>query len=422
MSGLVTLLVICVGALATAVVWLLALRDSERRQEELRVLFAEDRTFVEELQQPFCELATDGAIREWNEELAELTGESSRNALGKPIGLYVVDNDGGKAFHAAIEELFARDRRGERAIRVQIELRKVGSRTLSSVPVAASLWLTMFPEEKRVCVLLHDLSEENSMLRQKEAMLHRERQLVEQLRAADAEKTEFIATVSHELRTPLTSIVGYIEMMNDDYAGELNEKQRDMLSAIDRNSQRLLALIEDVLILSRVESRTVALRAVKIHSRDLLSGVAQALYPVMQQKGITCEIEVDDTCAEFEADYGQIERVLLNTATNAAKFTEPGGTIKLMSSGDNSFLTLQVVDNGCGMSPADLAQATERFYRAPGSAEKGVPGSGLGLSIVKSIVERHHGELQLTSNPGEGTVVTIRLPRIFRGNTALDGV
>lgn len=411
-------LVGCIVALSAMVVLLWALRERDRREDELRVMFAHDRSFVEELQQPFCELGLHGVIREWNKDLAELTGYAGHEVLGTAFTEYLVEDEHTQQFVEHVRVLLERNRRVERSTRMRLEVRAASAAGFRCIPISVTLWSTTLPDERRVCVLVNDLSKENSMLHQKEAMLIRERNLVEKLRVADEEKTEFIATVSHELRTPLTSVVGYIEMLEDCYAGELNEKQRNMIAAINRNSVRLLALIDDVLTLSRIESKSVRMHVTRIHLADLCEGVKQALYPTMQQKALQLDVDIQGENPYFEGDFSQLERVLLNTVMNAAKFTAAGGRIKVICEENDTHVVIRICDSGIGIAPQELDRVTARFYRTSQSQENGVQGSGLGLAIVKSIVDRHGGFMHIESTVGKGTTVTISLPRIFSDSSS----
>ncbi len=409
-------------ALVVVVVALLALRERERHEESLQVLFARDQSLIDELHQPLVELNAEGRVLDWNADMTELIATDLTTAKDRAFADLIVSTKERRIFHDALARVLDKGLGQSATERVQLELYSGDVRRAAGVPVSASIWRTVLPKEIRVSVLLTDLSGEDELLKQKEAMLRREQQLVEELRAIDAEKTDFIATVSHELRTPLTSIVGYIEMLDDGFSGDLNEQQKQMLSAVDRNSQRLLRLIDDVLTLARIESKSAKLNPTTIHARDLLAGVEQAMYPVLNRKGITCELRVDEDAETFEGDYGQIERVLLNVVTNAAKFTEPPGKITLSFAGNGDKVHIDVADTGCGISPEDLDRVMGKFFRTASSQEQGIQGSGLGLAIVKSIVDRHGGEVSLASEVGKGTTVSITLPRKFAGPPPLHQV
>lgn len=421
MSLSAAILNICIVVLSLVVVTLIALRDRDRKTHEMALLFTRDRSLLEELHQPFLELSSTGIIREWNEEFENFLRWTQEEIVGTPLDSLIVGDEDRVAYRNVFSEL-ARSQDDDRIARLTVEVRARSDHHEVTVPVSLVLWRSEVGTQRRYNALMLDLSEEIAMVRQKEAMLNRERELVEELRRQDQEKTAFMAMTSHELRTPLTSVVGYIEMLNEGFAGELNDKQQQMLDAIDRNSKRLMGLIDDVLTLSRVESRSSPLRPTLIHARDLMASVEQAMFPVITAKGLVCEIAIESGAELFEGDFGQLERVLLNTVTNAVKFTDAPGVITMSLVGDSDTVTFSVKDSGCGISAEDLERVTTRFYRTASSQENGVQGSGLGLSIVKGIVERHGGTMSLSSVLGEGTTVSMTLPRLFVGNDVLAGV
>ncbi|WP_458533392.1 ATP-binding protein [Oryzihumus sp.] len=242
---------------------------------------------------------------------------------------------------------------------------------------------------------------------------------VERLERLDQQKTDFMATVSHELRTPLTSIAGYLELLRDGDVGDLSAQQASMLDIIERNTVRLRGLIEDLLVLNRIES--TGLRAVvrPVGVGDLIRHVGDSLAPMADAAGVTLRIAPVPQEAVISADSAQVERALVNVVSNAVKFTRSGGavtvSVELPEAGDDSEDATRVVrircrDTGIGIPAADLERLFVRFFRASNATSQAIPGTGLGLAIVKTIVEGHEGTLTLSSTEGEGTEVVIELP------------
>jgi len=242
---------------------------------------------------------------------------------------------------------------------------------------------------------------------------------VERLERLDQQKTDFMATVSHELRTPLTSIAGYLELLRDGDVGDLSRQQASMLDIIERNTVRLRGLIEDLLVLNRIES--TGLRAVvrPVGVGDLIRHLGDSLAPMADAAGVTLRIEPVPQEAVISADSAQVERALVNVVSNAVKFTRSGGavtvSVELPEARDDSEDATRVVrircrDNGIGIPAADLERLFVRFFRASNATSQAIPGTGLGLAIVKTIVEGHEGTLTLSSTEGEGTEVVIELP------------
>jgi PAS domain S-box-containing protein len=233
---------------------------------------------------------------------------------------------------------------------------------------------------------------------------------VEQLQEADRVRTDFVSTVSHELRTPLTSIVGYLELLTEGDAGPLAPQQERMLAVVERNSRRLLALIEDLLTLSRVESGSFKLGRQLVDIGPLVEGAEAAILPALRAKGIHFDVSVDPDVGCVMGDAAQLERVLLNLLSNAAKFTDEGGSIAVRAEGRGGTVRLTVSDTGMGIPAEEQAKLFTRFFRSSLAHEHAIQGTGLGLAIVKTIVEQHAGTVDLDSTPGQGTTFTIVLP------------
>ncbi|MHA3948005.1 ATP-binding protein [Cellulomonas bogoriensis] len=246
----------------------------------------------------------------------------------------------------------------------------------------------------------------------------RQLELVDRLQELDRQKADFLSTVSHELRTPLTSIAGYTEMLREGVAGEIEPRARGMLDVVHRNVERLTRLIEDLLLLSRIEAGALRTEVADVDLTAAAEAVALALEPEARTRGLT--LEVDGRDGHVRGDPGQLERVLLNLASNAVKFTPEGGSVRIeirpsSSTGD---VLLTVTDTGIGIPTQDMDKLTDRFFRASNAVDGVVPGTGLGLSIVRRVVEVHGGHMDVTSVQDEGTRVAITLP--MAGPAALD--
>jgi signal transduction histidine kinase len=233
---------------------------------------------------------------------------------------------------------------------------------------------------------------------------------VDQLTALDRQKTDFMATISHELRTPLTSINGYLELLEDGDYGDLTDAQRGALDIIGRNANRLRGLIEDLLVLNKIEATGLQSTTEDVPVDDLVEGVAELLRPVADAAGVTLVIEPIDPELVIRVDRGQLERSLINLGSNAVKFTRPGGQATIGAAEIDGRAVITVTDTGIGIPAGDLPQLFGRFFRASNATAAAIPGTGLGLAIVRAIVEGHGGELRLDSVEGEGTVIRVDLP------------
>jgi signal transduction histidine kinase len=234
--------------------------------------------------------------------------------------------------------------------------------------------------------------------------------LVAELRSLDRAKTRFLASASHDLRTPLTSIIGNIEIIQDEEAGPVTAKQVAMLDAVSRNGRRLQNLIEDMLTISKIElgAFTSDLRPVDLGR--LIPEPVDMIMPSMRNAGITFDVSPPDEGLMVNGDAGQLGRVLTNLLTNAMKYTPPGGRVTCTAAAQDDDAVLIVQDTGMGIPEDEQESLGTPFFRASNAVRREIQGSGLGLSIVRTVVGHHNGKLELESVEGAGTKVTVRIP------------
>jgi signal transduction histidine kinase len=229
----------------------------------------------------------------------------------------------------------------------------------------------------------------------------------EQLLEADRVKDEFVALISHDLRTPLTSIMGYLELTLDD--GNLTEEQRGYLDIVDRNADRLLRLVNDLLFVARLEAGQLDLNPGEL---DLAAVVRQSVAeaePRAAAGGIELTCEASDVPA-LRADRGRMFQLMDNLVSNAIKFTPAGGDVRVSLTPVNGVVRLEVSDTGIGIASAEQRLLFERFFRASTASDRQIPGTGLGLYIARAIVEAHGGSISVRSELGEGTSFRVELP------------
>ena len=241
-------------------------------------------------------------------------------------------------------------------------------------------------------------------------LYEQEAEMVQQLRNLDQAKSDFVSSVSHELRTPLTSIRGYVEMLIDGDAGELDAEQQQMLGVVERNADRLLALIEDLLTLSRIESGSFRVAPAPDRLGEITEGLLAEMVAQPSAQGVQLVGEIESDLPPVLGDAGQLERVLMNLLSNAIKFSPDGGRVVVRASVDGDEVVLEVSDEGMGIPMDEQEKLFSRFFRSSAAQERAIQGTGLGLVIVKSIVENHHGRIDVRSLPGDGTTFTVRLP------------
>ena len=238
-----------------------------------------------------------------------------------------------------------------------------------------------------------------------------ERALVERneaLVAADRLKTNFIGHISYELRTPLNSIIGFTDMLASPIFGDLNDKQREYLTDIMSSSKTLLAIIDDILDLATIDAGTLQLKLAPVGARALIDSAILGIRERAIRSRLTIDIAVADDVTEFMADEARMRQVLYNLLSNAVGFSKLDGTVRLTCWRQANSIVFAVEDEGIGIPKDQIGGVFQRFEsRSRGSEHRG---AGLGLSIVKSLVELHGGAIDFTSEEGHGTRVTVRIP------------
>lgn len=232
---------------------------------------------------------------------------------------------------------------------------------------------------------------------------------ITRLKQLEDVRREFVANVSHELRTPLAIFQGYLENLLDNPDIPCSDLV-EVLEILKRHSTRLNALVEDLLDLARLESRSEILCLEPVDPRALFSDIVADWRLRAKEKDIQLSVECANDVPAFEADASRIEQVFSNLVENALKYTEAGGTVRLRVAPCSSGVEFRVEDTGTGIPPQDLPHIFERFYRADKARTREHGGTGLGLSIVKHIAQLHDGTIRAESTYGKGTAVIMTLP------------
>ena len=230
----------------------------------------------------------------------------------------------------------------------------------------------------------------------------------------DEMRKEFVADVSHELKTPITSIIGYADTLQD---GEYDEETtKKFLNVISQEGRRMSNLVSDLLTLSRYDTNRVQKEVTEFDLGELAKKCQEKLRIEIEKKKQNVECYVTADVPPIKADKAGIERVILNVLSNAIKYTEEHGSIKIYVGFVYNDAYIKIIDNGIGIPKEDLGRIFERFYRVDKARTREMGGTGLGLSIAKEIIEQNNGSIDIKSEYGKGTEVVIRIPAMKKQN------
>jgi PAS domain S-box-containing protein len=339
----------------------------------------------------YHELDLEGCITRVNRTELTMLGYAEDEMLGRPIYEFIVDTDvetWRSSFQARVDGT-APKRPFERTYR-----RKDGS----TIPLLL--------DDRRILgadgsiLGLRTTLQDNTQQKDAEA----------KLREADRLKTEFVSLVSHELRTPLTSIKGYVDLLMGGEAGELAPDQQEFLQIVQNNSNRLAALINDLLDISRIEAGKVELDRETLDLTALIRSVVLTLRPQIDAKDQTLTLDLPDDLPAIFADAQRVTQILNNLLSNAHKYTPAGGAIGIEVRADDVAVHVSVSDSGIGLTLEEQANLFTKFFRAKNRTTQEVGGTGLGLAITKSLVELHGGQIAVESAPDQGSTFGFALP------------
>jgi signal transduction histidine kinase len=323
---------------------------------------------------------------------------------GKPIGVIALDQD----YRAVAVST------GDSQLRLALILAAaLLALYISLLPIMNRLMRQLEARNRR----LHELAEERGAVLEAERAARTEAEAIqrllstqnERLRELDRLKDEFVSLVSHELRTPLTSIRGYIELLMDDDETPDAEQRRRYLEIVDRNSERLLELVSDLLFLAQIEAGKLGIERGQVDLNRIVEECIETSSPVADSRGIELVAKVERV-PKLEGDRARLAQVLDNLVSNGLKFTPSGGRVEVRLGAQDGAALLEVQDTGVGIPADEQEHLFERFFRSSTATENAVPGTGLGLTITKAIVERHGGRIEVESAENAGTTVRVQLP------------
>jgi PAS domain S-box-containing protein len=279
-------------------------------------------------------------------------------------------------------------------------LRKDGE----EIPVEASLSKRQTPDGLLFTTIIRDITERRRV----------EAAMVAAAAAADAAtiaKSAFLATMSHEIRTPLNGVIGMAQAMAFD---ELSPVQRDRLDVIRQSGEALLAILNDVLDLSKIDAGKLDLEEIEFDLGELVRGARAAFTPLANKKGVSFALDIDEAEGAYVGDPTRLRQILYNLISNALKFTE-AGEVRVTGAYGEGGLRLAVADTGIGMAPEVLTNLFKAFVQADATTTRRFGGTGLGLAISRELTELMGGSIDVTSAPGHGTTFDVFLPLRRRG-------
>jgi PAS domain S-box-containing protein len=380
----------------------LIFRDiSERRLvEKEHALLAE---VVASSEDVIVSKSLDGVIDSWNAAAERLFEYSANEAIGRPITIIIPPD--------RLEEerlILDRLRRGER-----IEHFETVRVAKSGREIDISLTVSPIRDRQGIVIgaskIARDITERKRAERERAELLARERAAREEAEAASRSKDEFVAMVSHEIRSPLNAILGWVQMLR---TGKFNQAETDRaLETIERNATVQSQLIEDLLDISRIITGKLTLNVLSVEPAKIIESALDTIRPAADAKAIRLHAQLEPRSCVVSGDPARLQQVVWNLLSNAVKFTSEGGRVDVKLARVNSHLEFVVSDSGMGIKPEFLPFIFDRFSQANTGIDRKYDGLGLGLAIVRQLVELHGGTVKAESpGEGQGATFTVRLP------------
>ena len=223
-------------------------------------------------------------------------------------------------------------------------------------------------------------------------------------------KSMFLANMSHELRTPLNAVIGLADLLLLDGADRLTQRQRDYLEGIAQSGRHLLAMVNDVLDLAKIEAGKQDLELERVPTHEAVAEAVSLLAPLAEQRGVALVADVAADAPQLRADPLRLRQILYNLISNAVKFTNRDGRVRVSAHGEGERVAIAVADTGIGIAPGDISRLYRAFEQLDQPSGVRPSGTGLGLALTKRLVDMHGGTIDVTSQPGAGTTFTVRLP------------
>jgi signal transduction histidine kinase len=368
-------------------------------ESSYNTLIAVQKETLDNLAEGVAVYGGDGRLKLWNPSFARLWNLNPEDMSGEPHVARLAEKMKLRFAPEAAEE-------NRKALIAQTIDRRFGEGQLAAGDGTLIAYSTVPLPDGGTLVTHVDVTDKvrvENALREKNAALETAEQL----------KIDFLANVSYQLRTPLNAIMGFAEILGKEYFGPLNLRQKEYSSGIEEAGHRLISLIDDILDLSTIEAGYLELSRDTVAVSNTLEDIYLLTREWARKEGVNVRLDRADDMGTIIADERRLKQVLLNLIRNAITFTPQGGEITLLARFDGEGLALGVADTGPGIPPEAQKRVFEPFERVHDETGVGPArrGAGLGLTLVKNIVELHGGHVELESEIGKGTLVTVHLPR-----------
>lgn len=344
----------------------------------------------------------DGYVRDY--ELAIQNADGKITPVLYNASVYTDPNGQAIGVFAAARDISER-KRAEEEMRILNQELKVKSESLSVA-------------NQELQAQRNELSEQASELTEQNLELEIQKN---QLNEVNRLKTIFLSNMSHELRTPLNSVIALSGVLNRRLSGKVSDEEYGYIDIIERNGKQLLALINDILDLSRIEAGREEIELQRFNAMELIREVAELIEPQARQKNIHIQFNPNGERLEIESDYNKCRHILQNLVANAVKFTEDG-LVEIYTSLQDHAMKISVKDTGIGIASDQLAHIFDEFRQADGSSSRKYGGTGLGLAIAKKYANLLGGTIEVESEPGAGSVFTLTLPLRIASEYASSGI
>lgn len=359
------------------------LETVKERTENLQISEANYRTLLERNADAIVVADQNTIVRFLNPAAESMYGRSAKELLGQPFG-----------FSVAADE------------RKEIEVnRPDGGTVVAEMRVIETTW----EGEKAWLASLRDIT----VRKQAE---HALQEAVEEFKKLDQMKSDFVSTVSHEIRSPLASIKNAVSLLASGKAGAVNEDQGRFLQMAVRNIDRLVAIVNDLLDLSKIEAGKMVFRFSDVDIHGIVNHVIATFQSQAEANSLKLKLDCPEVLPRIYADETRIEQVLCNLLSNAIKCTPAGGEVILSARGLQDTVEISVADTGTGISPENQGRIFDRFFQVGDSLTRTSKGTGLGLSITKMLIEAHGGRISVESEVGKGSRFFFSLPIFSQKN------